>query len=172
VTVNLIETNITRPIHPLWYKEYSEWPRVVLIRAMVKRAIDAFRGRKVTSNKVTQIDKYWMAEIDPESGEFGKTIVRNFMRLLPHELYQAKLDFISQVQRESYPDDFKAILDHKKPPRKIFYKLKPHYEAVNKVIRCTSRQKQYLTYQEQDALVLLPPEHYLTEVLFREIHQY
>jgi hypothetical protein len=113
-----------------------------------------------------------MVEIDPESGEFGKTIVRNFMRLLPHELYQAKLDFISQVQRESYPDDFKAILDHKKPPRKIFYKLKPHYEAVNKVIRCTSRQKQYLTYQEQDALVLLPPEHYLTEVLFREIHQY
>jgi hypothetical protein len=80
---------------------------------MVKRAIDAFRGRKATSNKVTQIDKYWMAEIDPESDELGKTIVRNFMRLLPHELYQAKLDFISQVQRESYPDDFKVILDHK-----------------------------------------------------------
>jgi hypothetical protein len=80
---------------------------------MVKRAIHAFRGRKVTSDKVTQIDKYWMVEIDPESGEFGKTVVRNFVRLFPHELYQAKLDFISQVQRESYPDDFKAILDHR-----------------------------------------------------------
>jgi hypothetical protein len=66
-----------------------------------------------------------MVEIDPESGEFGKTIVRNFVRLLPHELYQAKLDFISQVQRESYPDDFKAILDHKNR-KKRFYTSSNH----------------------------------------------
>ncbi len=37
---------------------------------------------------------------------------------------------------------------------------------------CTGRQRQYLTYQEQDALVLLPPEHYLTEVLLRHIHKH
>jgi hypothetical protein len=113
-----------------------------------------------------------MKDIDPKSETFGKTVIRKFVRLLPHEVHQAKLDVVSQAQMESYPDDFKAILDHKMPPNKIFRKLKPQYDATGKVIRCTGRQTRYLTYQEQDALVFLPPEHYLTEVLLRHIHQH
>jgi hypothetical protein len=81
VSVPLIRMKITRPKHPIWYKEYSEWNRIVGVRTMFTRAIDAICGRKFTSENLTQVDKYWMEDRDRKSSKFGKTTIRKFVSL-------------------------------------------------------------------------------------------
>jgi hypothetical protein len=160
-----------RPKHPIWYLEYSEWTRIVRIRAMLTRAIDAFCGRKVVSNKKHEVDEYWIADVDPQSDSYRYLTVRKFVRLQDHELLRATYDVLRQAQRESYPEDYEAIINQETPTEKLFNKLRPRFDTTNRVIRCVGRQQALLAHYKEDALVLLPPDHYLSTVLIRDIHK-
>jgi hypothetical protein len=170
-TVSHIRTDMIRPKHPIWYLEYSEWTRIVRIRAMLTRAIDAFCGRKVVSNKKHEVDEYWIADVDPQSDSYRYLTVRKFVRLQDHELLRATYDVLRQAQRESYPEDYEAIINQETPTEKLFNKLRPRFDTTNRVIRCVGRQQALLAHYKEDALVLLPPDHYLSTVLIRDIHK-
>ncbi len=129
--VTLIRTDMIRPKHPTWYLEYSDWTRIVRIRAMLTRAIDTFCGRKVISNTKHEVDKYWKADVDPQSDNYRYLTVRKFVRLQDHELLRAKYGVLRQAQQESYPADFEAILNQEAPPNMLFKKLRPRYDTTN-----------------------------------------
>jgi len=169
--VTLIRTDVIRPKHPTWYLEYSDWTRIVRIRAMLTRAIDTFCGRKVISNTKHEVDKYYKADVDPQSDNYRYLTVRKFVRLQDHELLRAKYGVLRQAQQESYPADFEAILNQEAPPNMLLKKLRPRYDTTNRVIRCVGRQQALLAHHKEEALVLLPPDHYLSTILIRDLHR-
>jgi hypothetical protein len=45
------------------------------------------------------------------------------------------------------------------------------FDTTNRVIRCRGRAQALLARYSLDALILLPPDHYLTTVLLRKLHR-
>ncbi len=61
---------------------------------------------------------------------------------------------------------------HRKIPKdKMFRKLRPVFDTTNEIIRCKGRAQALLARYNLDALILFPPDHYVTTVLLRKFHR-